>query len=88
MKKAILVTVMVLFLSAAFFSLAAAEPTAPQGDCAPGWHLHEAMPHDGQHPDHRHVGNDRDFNGDGWVCGKHVGADGSIHVHTDNNIRR
>jgi hypothetical protein len=31
------------------------------------------------------VGNDRDFNGDGWICGKHVSNDGSVHVHIDNN---
>ena len=29
---------------------------------------------------------DADQNGDGFICGKHVGKDGKVHVHTDNNL--
>ncbi|RIK33698.1 MAG: hypothetical protein DCC57_24875 [Chloroflexi bacterium] len=62
-----------------------AEEPPKLGDCPAGfdhWHrVGEAM--DG---DHKHVGSDLDLNGDGWLCGKHVGPNGSIHVHVDNNV--
>jgi hypothetical protein len=32
------------------------------------------------------VGNDTDRNGDGWICARHVTPNGSVHVHTDNNV--
>lgn len=59
----------------------------PVGGCPNSFELHMMM--DGHHDhmgQHKHVGNDRDFNGDGWICGKHVGANGSVHVHIDNNV--
>ncbi len=88
MKKTLIVMVIVLLLTVSIISFAAADPGQPQGSCPPGdWQLHMMSDHDhsGQ-GDHHHVGNDRDRNGDGWICGKHVGRNGSIHVHTDNNI--
>ncbi len=58
----------------------------PVGDCPNGFHLHATMDHhDGEA--HQHVGTDDDQNGDGFICAKHVSADGSIHVHIDNNVR-
>jgi hypothetical protein len=59
----------------------------PVGACPNSFHLHEAMDHDHNHNgQHKHVGNDRDLNDDGWICGKHVGANDSVHVHIDNNL--
>lgn len=57
------------------------------GSCPQGFELHDmSMPHDhGDHP-HQHVGNDKDQNGDGYLCVKHVGQNGAIHVHIDNNL--
>ena len=88
MKKTFLVLAIVLLLAVSIISFAAAEPSQPQGDCPPGeWHLHMVSGHNHtSHGDHHHVGNDRDRNGDGWICGKHVGLNGKVHVHTDNNI--
>ena len=61
--------------------------------CPPGFdHAHQV--HDGGahddagHGEHRHVGNDKDQNSDGYVCVKHAGKDGNTHVHADNNYRR
>ena len=86
-RKIGFVMFLVLLLTLSLVPLVAAEGSEPVGGCPPNWHLHEPM-HDGSaHPDHRHVGTESDRNGDGWICGKHVGVDGSIHVHTDNNIR-
>ena len=45
-------------------------------------HVHE--PHAGHQ--HHHVGNDKDLNGDGYFCVKHVGKNGNHHVHIDNNV--
>lgn len=33
------------------------------------------------------VGVDDDRNEDGTICGFHVGRNGNVHVHTDNNVR-
>lgn len=59
----------------------------PESSCPDGFSPHPAGHHSGQnhHGDHKHVGTDIDRNGDGWICAKHVGVEGSIHVHTDNN---
>jgi len=35
---------------------------------------------------HDHIGIDTDANGDGYVCMKHVGPGGSLHLHIDNNL--
>lgn len=59
----------------------------PIGGCPDDFHQHMVVDHDHDHMgQHQHVGNDQDLNGDGWICGKHVGVDGSIHVHIDNNF--
>jgi len=87
MKKILIVTIIVLLLSVVMISIVAADD-GPQGDCPPNWNRHMVSEHNhASHGDHHHVGNDTDRNGDGYICGKHVGKDGKNHVHTDNNIR-
>lgn len=86
MKKwvVILVAVAALMLFTVSFVSASSEPV---GGCPDSFQLHMVMDHDHDHGgQHKHVGNDRDLNGDGWICGKHVGNGGSVHVHIDNNI--
>lgn len=86
MKKWIVVLLLtvVLILSTVSFATASSDPV---GGCPNSFNLHVAMDHKHDHGgQHKHVGNDRDLNGDGWICGKHVGKNGSVHVHIDNNI--
>ena len=81
---ALLLTTIVLML--ATVSLAAGSE-APVGGCPDDFHLHTVMDHDSDHQgQHQHVGSDKDLNGDGWICVKHVSEDGSVHVHIDNNV--
>jgi hypothetical protein len=88
MKKTLMVMVIVLLLVVSIVSFAAAGSSEAQGNCPPGeWHLHMVSEHnDMGQGDHHHVGNDSDLNGDGWICGKHTGLNGKVHVHIDNNI--
>lgn len=84
MKKIILVMLMISALAL----LAVPFVLADDGACPDGFTLHPAMVH--KHPDggnHLHVGVDGDLNGDGYICGKHVSASGSVHVHIDNNAQ-
>lgn len=86
MKRWFLILLVVVVIAVSTVSIVAASGT-PIGGCAGNFHLHEVMDPDHDHEGpHQHVGNDRDQNGDGWICVKHVGVNGSIHVHTDNNI--
>lgn len=73
---------MLLSLGGGAVALASSDPV---GGCPGKFELHLAMDHDGEH-EHQHVGTDTDRNADGWICVKHVSADGNIHVHIDNNI--
>jgi hypothetical protein len=59
----------------------------PKGSCPEGFELHDmSVPHEhGDHP-HKHVGNDKDQNQDGYLCVKHVGQNGAIHIHVDNDL--
>ncbi len=57
--------------------------------CPDTFELHMADMDHMNDMDHHHVGLDMevaDINGDGWICMKHVGADGYNHVHIDNNF--
>ena len=57
----------------------------PVGHCGCGGGGHGDGGHgDGGHSDHIHAGIDSDRNGDGWICMKHVGVDGGVHVHIDD----
>jgi hypothetical protein len=58
----------------------------PVAGCQNKFHLHMAHDHHHDGGDHQHVGNDTDRNGDGWICARHVTPNGSVHVHTDNNV--
>jgi hypothetical protein len=68
-------------------SLTVAAAADPVGGCSPGFELHAAMHHEGDHM-HPHVGTDADQNGDGWICVKHLDTPNAIHVHIDNNVQR
>jgi hypothetical protein len=86
MKKwaILLLVVVTLMLLTVSFVNASGDPV---GGCPDGFQLHMTMDHNHDHDGpHQHAGNDRDLNGDGWICGKHVGANGSVHVHIDNNV--
>ncbi len=86
MKRWLLMLLVVIVLTLATVSLVAANGDLV-GGCPDDFHLHMVIDHDHDHVGpHKHVGNDQDLNGDGWICGKHVGADGSVHVHIDNNV--
>jgi hypothetical protein len=80
-----------LLMSSSSFPTGAQDPEPPKlGQCPPSFdHWHRVTEHghdDTGHGAHKHVGSDKDHNGDGWLCAKHVGANGTIHVHIDNSI--
>ncbi len=83
-----LLLVMVLVLSGVSVAFAAhgdstGEPTRA---CPDNFNFHPLGHHDSHDlGQHKHVGNDSDFNDDGWICGKHVSVNGNVHVHIDNN---
>ncbi len=83
-KSLIIVILLMLLLS----TTALAQDAEPVGGCPDSFHLHNAMDHGDGHADHmhHHIGNDKDQNGDGYLCVKHVGKDGKNHVHIDNNV--
>ena len=86
MKNRTVQPTLVAMLLLAALSVPAFAQSDPIAGCPNGFHLHEAgHHHDGQ--THFHVGTAADQNGDGWICAKHVSADGSIHVHIDNAVR-
>lgn len=82
----LLVLLLVLTLAPAVL---ASHPGEPVGACAPVFTLHHVGMHahdDHDNHMHQHVGLDYDLNGDGYWCVKHVGVDGSNHVHVDNSL--
>ena len=90
---AILVLIVVLIVALPAFAHGHGGSDAPNETCPPGFDhahkVHEGGGHDdSSHGEHKHVGNDKDQNGDGYVCVKHAGKDGNTHVHADNNYRR
>lgn len=91
MNKRSLMAILLVLLVAAIMAPAAlaGHPGEPVGTCPPPFELHHAGMHDHEDHDdaeHRHVGLDRDLNGDGYWCVNHVGPDGTIHVRVDNNL--
>jgi len=84
MRRLITLLLLGMLLSLSAASVASASD-GPIGGCPSKFELHRAMDHDGD-PSHKHVGTDTDRNGDGWICIKHVSADGNIHLHIDNNV--
>ena len=89
MKKLLVVLLLTLALTLVSISIVGANGDAT-GGCPNSFERHMvpmAGNHDhGQSGEHHHVGNDQDFNRDGYICAKHVGPNGSIHVHIDNNV--
>lgn len=83
MKKFLLSLMLVLLLSISLVTTTAAGAQDNTG-CPPGWELHEAHEHDGDHDGHQHLGSDTDRNGDGSICVKHISE--TKHVHKDNNV--
>lgn len=54
----------------------------PAGGCAPAFELHQ-MDHTGEHH-HPHIGVEKDLNGDGYICVKHL--PNNLHLIVDNPI--
>lgn len=77
----------VILLALSLSTTVLAEGSDAVGGCPDGFHLRQIMDHD-DHAGHmhQHVGSDKDQNGDGYLCVKHVGANEGIHVHIDNNF--
>ncbi len=80
--------IIVVMLLMVFSTIAVAQEAEPIGGCPDNFHLHQMMDHGDGHSGHmhHHIGNDKDQNGDGYLCVKHVGKDGNNHVHIDNNV--
>lgn len=87
MKKTIFALLIAMLLVFSVAVTAFADVAVPTGECPNSFELHHMMAHDhdGEHM-HHHIGNDKDQNGDGYLCMKHVGADGNNHVHVDNYV--
>ena len=91
MKKMSIVLLVTLLLSLVLAYTVYADPAGePVGGCPDSFMRHDAAHHDDHHMDgdgnHLHVGTDTDLNADGWICVKHVGVNGNVHVHIDNVI--
>jgi len=82
MKKIYAVTVFMLLISLFLVSTAFAGSGVPVAGCAPAFELHQ-MTHSGEHH-HPHIGVQKDLNGDGYVCVKHL--PNNLHLIVDNSI--
>ena len=83
MKKSVHIFLIVMVLSLFMVNAAFASHGEPAGSCPPAFELHHMMEHNGEHM-HQHIGADQDFNGDGYLCVKHLPND--FHLHVDNSI--
>lgn len=81
MKKLFSILLVTLLVSLFLVTSAFASHGDPMGSCPPNFELHHFMDHSGDHI-HRHIGVDRDFNGDGYICMKMLSSD--LHLHADN----
>jgi hypothetical protein len=90
MRRLSALVLLVLLAPLLLSTAALAAETPPEGavgTCPPGFHLHPAGDHDDGHTgEHKHVGDSTDHNVDGWICVKHAGPDGRIHIHVDNHL--
>ena len=82
MKKLFSVLLITLLVSLFLASTAFASHGDPVGSCPPKFELHHFMDHSGDHM-HRHIGVNRDLNGDGYICMKMLPHD--LHLHIDNS---
>jgi hypothetical protein len=63
---------MLALVTFALSTLASAAPSGA-GGCPDDFHEHSVEDHDEEHEgEHKHVGADFDFNGDGIICVKHA----------------
>jgi hypothetical protein len=83
MKQFLLISIVCLLLILSVPSTAFATSNTV-GGCPDSFELHMVMPHE-KHG-HQHVGVETDLNGDGYLCAKVVGTNGTNHVHVDNNV--
>ena len=83
MKKTIYILLINLILSLTLVNTALASPGEPAGGCPPVFELHHFMDHTGDHM-HQHIGVNRDLNGDGYICVRHLSD--TRHLHIDNSI--
>lgn len=81
MKKLFSILLVTLLVSLFLATTAFASHGDPAGSCPPNFELHHFMDHSGDHI-HRHIGIDRDLNGDGYICMKMLSSD--LHLHVDN----
>lgn len=81
MKKLLSILLVMLVMSFIFINTALASNGGLVGSCPPNFELHHFMDHSGDHM-HRHIGVDRDLNGDGYTCMKMLSPD--LHLHVDN----
>ena len=86
MKKLLASLIVLAIFATLLTTVAFAHTGEPIGGCPDGFHIVDITHHDhGEHM-HKHVGNAKDQNGDDYLCVKHVGVDGDIHLHIDNNV--
>jgi len=83
MKKLFSILLIILMVSLFLANVAFASQGNPVGSCPPKFELHRFMDHSGD-PMHRHIGVDRDLNGDGYICMKML--PNNLHLHIDNSI--
>lgn len=81
MRKLFSILLVTLLMSLFLVPAAFASHGDPVGSCPPNFELHHFMDHSGDHM-HRHIGVDRDLNGDGYTCMKMLSPD--LHLHVDN----
>jgi hypothetical protein len=70
-------------------ALVLASTSASAASCPNGYHPHTVGDGDHEHGEHQHVGvsmDDVDRNENGYICVKHIGPSGAIHVHIDDSI--
>ena len=80
--KTLLSVLLITLLVSLFLAVPAfASHGDPVGSCPSSFELHHFMDHPGEHM-HRHIGVDRDLNGDGYICMKML--PNNLHLHVDN----
>ena len=80
MNKSIRILLIALLLSLLAVNTAFAAHGEPAGRCPRGFELHHFMAHEDH--EQQHIGLDKDLNGDGYICVKHLTPD--LHLHVDN----
>jgi hypothetical protein len=84
MKKILSILLTALLMSLFIVNAAFASHGDPVGGCPTGFDLHHFMDPSDEDAMHRHIGVDRDLNGDGYICMKMLTSD--LHLHVDNSL--